>query len=146
MEDSDKGLESTGESNRAAESKAAGRIDLQYTQPDGRVLRLSLMQFGNFSSQYDTRKRIWMSEGDAVSNTRPPQGFHIRLAYDEFKRVLTIAVGNYMFTAPSTHMHAGVFNNGRALEIGFLQDVEGHTDIVGDQYLIRRNSRLKLSL
>lgn len=140
MEDSDKGLESTDGSN------ATGRIGLQYTGSDGRTQRWNLVQFLNFSSQYDARNRIWMSEGDAISDTRPQQRFHMKLRCDVRNRVLTISLQNSVFTIPSTHMHATVFNAGRTLEIGFLKDAEGHTDIVGDQYLIRSNSRLKLSL
>lgn len=140
MEDSDKGLESTDGSN------ATGRIGLQYTGPNGRTQRWNLVQFLNFSSQYDARNRIWMSEGDAISDTRPQQRFHMKLTCDVRNRVLAISLQNSVFTIPGTHMHATVFNAGRTLEIGFLKDAEGHTDTPGDQYLIRGNSRLKLSL
>jgi hypothetical protein len=149
MEDSDKVLESTGsadENNRAPAGNATGRIDLQYTKPGGTPQRWSLIQFMNFRSQYDARNRIWMAEGNAVSDTRPLQGFHIKLAYDVSKRVLTISLGGYVFNVPGTHMRAGLFNNETTLEIGFLGDAEGHTDIAGEQYLIKRNSRLTLSL
>lgn len=148
MEDSDKELkwtESTDEGNRAPAGVATGRIDLRYTKPDGTTQRWSLVRFA-LRTQYDPRNRIWMSEGDAVSDTRPPQGYHMKLAYDVFNRVLTISLQNYVFTVPSTHMHAVSFNNGTTLEIGFLKDAEAYTDIVGDQYLIKSNSRLKVSL
>lgn len=146
MEDSDKGLESMDEGNRAPAGNATGRIDLQYTKPGGNPQRWSLIQFVNFSSQYDAHNRIWMAEGNAVGDTRPPQGFHIKLVYDVSKRMLTISLSGYVFNVPGTHMQAGLFNNGTTLEIGFLRDAEGHTDIAGEQYLIKRNSRLTLSL
>jgi hypothetical protein len=145
MEESDKELassESADESNRAPAGTAAGRIDLQYTQPDGRVRRSSLTQFA-LVNQYDARNRFWRSAGRARDRQAE---YGMQVTCDVRNQILTVTLNNHVFTVPGTHMHATVFNAGRTLEIGFLKDAEAHTEIVGDQYLIERNSRLKLSL
>jgi hypothetical protein len=148
MEDSQKEFESSesaDESNRAPGSKATGRIDLQYTKAGGAVQRWSLIEF-DLPTKYDARSRTWRSEGDARSNTRPQQGYKMKVTYDESDRILTITLQNYVFTVPSTHVQAGNYNDRSTLNISFLRDAEGSTDAVGDQYLIKGGSRLNLSL
>jgi hypothetical protein len=106
------------------------------------VQRTSLTQFA-LVNQYDAHHRIWRSEGRARDRRTE---YIMQVACDVSNRILTVTLNSYVFTAPSTHMHAVLFNAGRTLEIGFLRDTEAHTDTPGDQYLIGRNSRLKLSL
>lgn len=122
--------------------KAVGRIDLQYTKAGGATERWSLIQF-QLDTKYDARNRIWRSEGNARSRTN---GYRMELTYDVSARILTVKLQNYVFTVPSTHAQVGNYNDRSTLNISFLKDVEGSTDAVGDQYLIKGGSRLNLSL
>jgi len=130
MEDSQEGI------------KAVGRIDLQYTKAGGGTERWSLIQF-HLDTKYDSGNRIWRSEGNARSRTH---GYEMELTYDVSARILTVKLQNYVFTVPGTHMQAGNYKDRSTLNISFLKDVEGSTDAVGDQYLIKGGSRLNISL
>ena len=145
MEDPQKELESpesTDESNRVPGIKAAGRIDLQYTKAGGAPQKWSLIQF-DLDTKYDARNRTWRSKGNARSRTH---GYEMEVTYDVSDRILTVTLQNYVFTVPGTHMQAANYNDRSTLNISFLKDIEGSTDAVGDQYLIKGGSRLNLSL
>jgi hypothetical protein len=128
--------------DQGADIRATGRIDCIWKSPDGRTHRYSLIQF-NLETQYDSRNRVWRSGGDAVSDNR--QYHKIQLGYDESRRILTINVNGYLFTADQTQAMASKYGDRATLNIKFLRDTEG-SNAEGDHFTIKGNSRLDISL
>jgi hypothetical protein len=102
----------------------------------------SLIRFC-LDTKYDARSRTWRSDGYADSSTRR---YVMNVTYDESSRTLTINLQNRVFTVPGTHMQASNYDNRSTLNISFLNDAEGSADAPGDRYIIKRTSRLDLSL
>lgn len=130
--------------------KSTGLLHCNFVDAQGKRARWDVTNF-KLNTKMDPIQKDWYAEGwgyyrGSPFDTRDDRYYRMRVSYAYLKRILTLDMHGYVFSATSREMQANPFENRNILNISFLRDVVGVKHDTGEQYTIEGRSKLNLVL